>query len=246
MQNAHLKYNYGEDRSDGKGVVSYSFEFLNCEDYHYHCRYTLVGYDEARKGNLPEADDHIAIIYENGKYVLDNGVVRTTEERTSELIVKDYFKKGLYANIAKIDDMDIIASRLIDPKAETSQSKKFYNLIQASTIHYDIDETVKNKITGTKFNDLIVSGNRDDSITGGAGNDVITPNAGDNIVKTGSGNDIVKLGYGNNTIYLESGNNVIVYDADNNISGYDKIYSGKGHDIIELTSKKESDLDYEY
>ena len=43
LQNAHLVYNYGEDRGDGNGVVSYPFEFLNCEDYHYHCRYTLVG-----------------------------------------------------------------------------------------------------------------------------------------------------------------------------------------------------------
>ena len=70
LQNAHLIYNYGEDRNDGKGVVSYPFEFLNCEDYHYHCRYTLVGYDEALKGNLNEPDDHIAIIYDNGKYML--------------------------------------------------------------------------------------------------------------------------------------------------------------------------------
>lgn len=70
LQNAHLIYNYGEDRADGNGVVSYPFEFLNCEDYHYHRRYTLVGYDEARKGELNEADDHIAIVYDNGKYVL--------------------------------------------------------------------------------------------------------------------------------------------------------------------------------
>ena len=70
LQNAHLIYNYGRDFSDGNGVVSFPFEFLNCEDYHYHCRYTLVGYDDARKGKLNEADDHIAIIYDNGKYVL--------------------------------------------------------------------------------------------------------------------------------------------------------------------------------
>ena len=70
LQNSHLIYDYGEDRGDGNGVVSYPFEFLNCEDYHYHRRYTLVGYDEARKGDLDEADDHIAILYENGKYVL--------------------------------------------------------------------------------------------------------------------------------------------------------------------------------
>ena len=70
LQNAQLIYNYGEDRDDGQGVVSYPFEFLNCEDYHYHKRYTLVGYDEARKGSLNEADDHVAIVYDNGKYVL--------------------------------------------------------------------------------------------------------------------------------------------------------------------------------
>lgn len=70
LQNAHLVYNYGEDRGDGNGVVSYPVEFLNCEDYHYHRRYTLVGYDEARKGNLSEADDHIAIVFDNGKYTL--------------------------------------------------------------------------------------------------------------------------------------------------------------------------------
>ena len=70
LQNAHLIYNYGEDHNDGNGVVSYPFEFLNCEDYHYHCRYTLVGYDEARKGELNEPDDHVAIVYDDGKYVL--------------------------------------------------------------------------------------------------------------------------------------------------------------------------------
>ena len=70
LQNAHLVYNYGRDLSDGEGVVSYPFEFLNCEDYHYHRRYTVVGYDEARNGNLDEADDHIAIVYDNGKYLL--------------------------------------------------------------------------------------------------------------------------------------------------------------------------------
>ncbi len=70
LQNAHLIYDYGRDLDDGNGVVSYSFEFLNCEDYHYHRRYTLVGYDEARKGNLNEADDHVAIVYDNGKYLL--------------------------------------------------------------------------------------------------------------------------------------------------------------------------------
>ncbi len=70
LQNAHLVYNYGEDRNDGNGVVSYPFEFLNCEDHHYHRRYTVVGYDEARKGDLNEADDHIAIVYDSGKYVL--------------------------------------------------------------------------------------------------------------------------------------------------------------------------------
>lgn len=69
LQNAHLTYNYGEDRGDGN-VVSYSFEFLNCEDYHYHKRYTVVGYDEARRGTLSEPDEHTAIAYENGKYVL--------------------------------------------------------------------------------------------------------------------------------------------------------------------------------
>ncbi|MBP1586983.1 MAG: hypothetical protein ILO53_01100 [Clostridia bacterium] len=70
LQNAHLVYNYGEDRQDGSDVVSYPFEFMNCEDYHYHRRYTLVGYDEARKGTLAEADDHVAIVFDGGKYVL--------------------------------------------------------------------------------------------------------------------------------------------------------------------------------
>ncbi len=70
LQNSHLQYTYGEDRGDGNGVVPLPFEFLNCEDYHYHKRYTLVGYDEARKGTLSEPDDHVAIVYENGKYVL--------------------------------------------------------------------------------------------------------------------------------------------------------------------------------
>ena len=70
LQNAHLAYTYGEDHSDGNGAVPRPYEYLNCANYHYHSAYTLVGYDESRKGNLDEPDDHVAIVFENGKAVL--------------------------------------------------------------------------------------------------------------------------------------------------------------------------------
>ena len=70
LQNARISYTYGEDRSDGNGAVPLPYEFLNCANYHYHSAYSLVGYDEARRGNLDQPDDHIAIVFENGKAIL--------------------------------------------------------------------------------------------------------------------------------------------------------------------------------
>lgn len=85
LQNAHLKYSYGEDHSDGQGAVMYPYEFLNCADYHYHCGYTLVGYDDARHGSLSEPDDHRAIVFRNG--CKNEGVLYDFYRK---LIVDDY------------------------------------------------------------------------------------------------------------------------------------------------------------
>ena len=82
LQNSHLVYTYGEDHNDGEGAVPLEYEFLNCANYHYHRGYTLVGYDDARHGILTEPDDHIAIVFENGKAVLYDFYRR--------LIVDDY------------------------------------------------------------------------------------------------------------------------------------------------------------
>lgn len=82
LQNAHLVFTYGEDHSDGEGAVPLEYEFLNCANYHYHREYTLVGYDEARKGNLEQPDDHVAIVFENGK--------GTLYDFYRKLIVDDY------------------------------------------------------------------------------------------------------------------------------------------------------------
>ena len=82
LQNGRLVYNYGEDRNDGKGVVSLPFEFLNCADCHYHCGYTVSGFDDALEGRLPEADDHMAVVFKDGK--------GTLYDFYRKLIVDDY------------------------------------------------------------------------------------------------------------------------------------------------------------
>ena len=70
VQNSHLQYTYGENWDDDEGTVPLPYEFLNCADYHYHCGYTLCGYEDARKEKLAEPDDHIAIVIEDGKGTL--------------------------------------------------------------------------------------------------------------------------------------------------------------------------------
>jgi len=153
--------------------------------------------------------------------------------------VKDYFKKGLYQNVAWLDDAKTIEDKKKDDK---SPSYKFLSEVTASTIQYDIDTTIKNTINGTKFDDKIISGNHDDVIKAGAGADIIDPGAGDDTIRLGAGNDTLSLKYGNNKVYLDSGANTVKYSPES--SGYDTIYSGKGEDIIELTSKERGDLKF--
>ncbi|MBO4327291.1 MAG: hypothetical protein J5950_08465 [Clostridia bacterium] len=167
LQNAHLVYNYGEDRSDGKGVVSYPFEFLNCEDYHYHCRYTLVGYDEARKGNLSEPDEHVAIVLDNGKYVLYDFYRKLIVDDFpfTEVYEDKYFLPeglgsaafGVYRNTIKFEEesgsrgnTDVYYERAeISPVTSLCGSPKGFELTKRFVTHGQADH--ESKLTSKKF-----------------------------------------------------------------------------------------------
>ena len=167
LQNAHLTYNYGEDRNDGRGVVSYQFEFLNCENCHYHKRYTLVGYDEAYNGTLTEADDHIGIVFENGKCVYydfyrklivdDFPFLEVYEDKTflPENLGSATFgiynaTKDFESGSKKQGNTDIVCERTeFQPTTTLCGSAKGYELSKKMIYHGKSDHT--SEFTSTKF-----------------------------------------------------------------------------------------------
>lgn len=82
-------------------------------------------------------------------------------------------------------------------------------------IYMNGDDTKKNTITGSKYNDSIVGYEFDDVLKGGAGNDIIIG---------GKGNDKITGGTSNTT----GGGNIIEYK---NGDGYDTIYLSKNENL---------------
>ena len=91
-------------------------------------------------------------------------------------------------------------------------------------IYMNGDDTKKNTITGSKYNDSIVSYNY---------NDVIKAGTGDDIINAGKGNDTITGGASS-----VDGHNTIVYnkyvDADGNVTndGHDTIYLTKNENLV--------------
>jgi Ca2+-binding RTX toxin-like protein len=87
------------------------------------------------------------------------------------------------------------------------------------------------KIHGTKFNDIIVTGNGKNIVSAKAGNDTITTGSGNDIIKAGPGNDLVNTGAGNDIIKSGSGDDTI-----NSGSGNDLVKAGSGSDVVQTES----------
>jgi len=75
------------------------------------------------------------------------------------------------------------------------------------------------RVTGTNFNDLIITGSGNDTIFGRAGDDVINAGNGANSIDGGNGNDVIFTGSGNDTILGGAGNDQI--DAGGGINRID-------------------------
>jgi len=146
----------------------------------------------------------------------------------SSVIVKEYFKRSLYSNLETV-----IANGV---------SQNLITLFRDRALDYIVDENTASNIAGTKYNDNITASNRNDIIKSGAGNDTIISGAGDDTIYGGADDDTIMVTYGNNKIYGEAGLNGVKYEGA--FSGYDTIYSGKGHDFIELKDKTRADISF--
>jgi Ca2+-binding RTX toxin-like protein len=156
-----------------------------------------------------------------------------------ELYIKDYFEKGLYKNLAKLDDKETIEARVADNK---DHSYDFLKTLKDKGVIYTLNQTQANNIKGSAFSDTITTTIHDDTIKSGAGNDSIIAAAGNDVIDAGKGNDTIVSEYGNKSIHGGTGKNKIVYS--NTSNGYDTIYSGRGTDYIQMTSKTRNDLIY--
>ena len=173
-------------------------------------------------------------------YYNDNGdLLIKYNGNKSELYITNYFKKGLYKNLAKLDDQETIEERATDNK---EHSYDFLKTLKNKGVIYNLNQTQANNIKGSAYSDTITTTIHDDTIKSGAGNDLIIAAAGNDIIDLGKGNDTVRSEYGNKKIYGGKGTNKIVYS--NNSNGYDTIFSGSGTDHIQMTSKTRNDLLY--
>ena len=170
-------------------------------------------------------------------YGYKNGSLIIKTQNNGTVTIKDYFKKSLYSSIAYLIKGTTNASIV-----ETEYYAFVKDILNKVAISYadTVLQNKTNKISGTKFMDSIVGGDKNDSIVAGAGNDTINGGAGNDTIKCGSGDDVVYGSYGSDKIYGESGNNVFKYESD--FGGNDTIYSGKGSDYVELTSVNRNDV----
>lgn len=191
-----------------------------------------VRYEKDISGNL-------VLYYKNG-----------TQTEESSVTIKDYFKKGLYNNLANIcfkKDFSAYKS-LTDIKTAPGELKNFLKEVlygSDTVIVNQLNKDVANKATGSNFNDFIEGGYKDDTITSGSGNDTICGGAGNDVIKAGSGDDTIIVSTGNDKIYGEDGLNKIYYNSTlSEYGGSDTIYSGKGQDYIYVNNSENLTLNY--
>lgn len=186
-----------------------------------------------------ESDNRENLLVSDLTYFNSDGNLLIDYQDNRTVNIKDYFTKGLYTTITKIDDTETIAKRKKDNK---DHAYDFVKTIKQKGINYKLDQTQANSVNGTKFKDIITTTKYDDTISTGSGNDRITTSYGNDVIKTGNGNDTIIVGYGNKDIDGGKGVNKIVYRG--GFGGYDTVHSGSGKDYIYLTSKTRDDLSY--
>ncbi|MBQ9244930.1 hypothetical protein IJ182_01540 [bacterium] len=189
------------------------------------------------------------IISDDFKYYNQNGSLlikyNENDENHCELMVKDYFSKNLYANIAKLNDQNTIqmaAEYFEQYGTDKDFGYDFLKIIQDTTISYILNENIANSVTGTKFSDVIETTRYNDTIVASSGDDTIISLTGNDVIKLGAGEDVLFNGFGNKKIYGQNGENHIVYEG--GFGGYDTIYNGKGRDYIDLRSRTLDDLTF--
>ena len=186
-----------------------------------------------------ESDNGDSLLVSDLTYYNSNGNLVVDYQNNRNVSIKDYFTKGLYSSITKIDDTKTIAQRRADNK---DHAYDFVTTIKQKGINYKLDQTQANSVKGTKYRDIITTTKYDDTISTGNLGDHITTAYGNDVIKAGTGNDTIIVGYGNKNIYGGKGTNKIVYR--DGFSGYDTIHSDSGKDYIYLTSKTRDDLSY--
>lgn len=94
---------------------------------------------------------------------------------------------------------------------KTKDANEDYNLKDAA-IYFEGAEDKKNKLTGSKINDIIYGANLNDTLVGGAGNDTIIGGKGDDVLTGGAGNNVIEYTYGNgvDTINLTKGESLTI------------------------------------
>lgn len=98
------------------------------------------------------------------------------------------------------------------------------NLKTQAYAYLEGKEDKASKITGSKYNDYIVAGEKNDTISAGSGNDIIIAGKGNDKITGGKGNNtiIYNKGDGNDTITLTKGENLDIklqgFELDDEIS----------------------------
>ncbi len=198
---------------------------------------TGSGSDKIQLNDILTSDNDDAVRTEL-EYANNNGnlVIKTLENGT--ITISNYFKKALYSSISYLIKGTYNEETSV---YDTVQYGFIKDILEKVAITYTdwVAQSKANKITGTKFMDSIIGGDKNDVISAGAGNDTIDGGAGNDTLKGGSGDDVIYGSYGSDKIYGEAGTNTIIYDS--TFGGNDTIYSGKGTDVVELTGVNYSD-----
>ena len=191
----------------------------------------------------------------NGRYGFKDGYQRYENGSKNY----GYSKSGndLVINYGKSIDQESMSSIRL---ANYFKNKNKYTLYTAdgalrlkkATIYFEGKLNGKNKLTGTRQNDLIYGGKLKDTIKGGIGNDIIVGGKGSDVITAGAGHNkvIYNNGDGIDTINLTRKEKLDIvmdsrYDADKlsyNISNKDLVVSYNGSKKLVLKNFGANDV----
>ncbi len=107
---------------------------------------------------------------------------------------------------------------------------------KTAVVQHAYFSVVRNSITGTEGDDMLVGTACTDDIQGRGGNDIIDGRAGDDLIDGGAGDDHIVGGAGNDILRGGDGNDIILGGAgDDQISGGagdDRLFGDDGNDIV--------------